>query len=278
MIAVYGATGFIGNYFCKKYEHEVQEIHRLQDEIPPDARHVLYLISTIDNYNVHTDPHLDIQTNLVKLMKVLETLQEGQVFTFISSWFVYGNTDVPATEESPCNPQGFYSITKRTAEQLVESYCKTKNLQYQIFRLCNVYGETDHKASIKRNAMQHLIGELAENRDIKLYNNGTDRRDFMHVDDACRAIKFLMRDGFYGICPIGIVNICSGQTHSFASIMHYAKAKLDSQAKILSRTPPAFHNQVQVKDASLDNSLLKRYGWRPGIDIWEGIDRIIENL
>ena len=138
----------------------------------PKSKDVLYFISTVDNYNIFSDPFLDVETNLNVLIKTLEACREYSnetTFNFISSWFVYGKTDsLPASEDSYCNPKGFYSITKRAAEQLIISYCETYNIKYRILRLCNVCGETDLKVSKKKNALQHLINEVINDRDVNL--------------------------------------------------------------------------------------------------------------
>ena len=62
MISVYGAGGFIGSRFCELYSGEVKKIKREQRS--PESSEILFLISTVDNYNVFSDPHLDINTNL----------------------------------------------------------------------------------------------------------------------------------------------------------------------------------------------------------------------
>ena len=160
-ISVYGATGFIGSRFCDLYEKDVVKIER--DCNTAETSDILYFISTNNNYNVFEKPYLDIETNLTKLISVLESNRDRQdlVFNFISSWFVYGKTNcLPATEEAFCNPKGFYSITKRTAEQLLISYCETHDIKYRIFRLCNVLGESDKGVSNKKNALQNMIKKL----------------------------------------------------------------------------------------------------------------------
>ena len=95
MIAVYGGTGFIGSKFVKKNDCVV--VPRDQINPPNGTTKILYLISTVDNYNVLNDSFLDINTNLVYLMKVLDAIKGKNIeFTFISSWFVYGDADLPA--------------------------------------------------------------------------------------------------------------------------------------------------------------------------------------
>ena len=117
MYNVFGATGYVGSTFCNMYSSEV--IRQDREDRIPKSNNILYLISTTDNYNVHSNITLDVDTNLRVLCEVLEHCKkEDIVFNFISSWFVYGTVDLPATEESSCNPTGFYSITKKAAEDV----------------------------------------------------------------------------------------------------------------------------------------------------------------
>jgi nucleoside-diphosphate-sugar epimerase len=274
-VSVFGSTGFIGNIFCELYSNEANIIPREQRE--PETNNILYFISTIHNYNIFDSPHLDIETNLSLLIDVLEECKnkENVIFNFISSWFVYGKTeDQPANENSTCNPKGFYSITKRTAEQLLISYCETFGINYRILRLCNVYGETDTKVSKKRNALQNLIGELIYDKDIYLYDGGENIRDFMHVEDVCRAIKLCI-----DAAPLNeITNIGSGNPYKFKDIILYAKNAIGSNSTLHSCEAPEFHKTVQVKDMYLDVTKLKNMGFVQKYTIWEGLDILINNL
>ena len=274
-ISVFGATGFIGGNYCDIFSDEIFKVPR--DKCSTETNNVLYFISTVDNYNVFTDPYVDIETNLIHLIKVLENCKDKKdlVFNYISSWFVYGKTnDIPAREDSICNPLGFYSITKYTSEQLLISYCETFGINYRILRLCNVYGETDEKVSKKRNALQHMIGELAKDRDISLYDGGENIRDFMYVEDVCRAVKFCMEKA-----PLNeVINIGSGNPYKFKDLMAYAKKSLDSKGNLNSCEPPDFHKTVQVQDMYLDTTKLKKIGFSPKYNIWQGLDKIIANV
>ena len=269
-ISVFGGTGFIGGNFCSMYPESVK-ISR--EDRTPKTKQVLYFISTIHNYNVFDKPFLDIDTNLRVLIETLEECKEKDVvFNFVSSWFVYGQTDtLPASERTHCNPKGFYSITKRAAEQMLISYCETFDIKYRIFRLCNVYGTNATKVSVKRNALQHLTEEVVNNRDINLYNGGNDIRDFMHVDDVCRAIKLCMEKSELN----DIINIGSGIPVKFGKVMEYVKTKVKSSSTFNSVDPPKFHKVVQVKDMYLDVSKLHSLGFKPEKDFWEQIDNII---
>ena len=196
-ISLFGSTGFIGGRFNELFHNQVIPIHR--DDHTPKSNEILYFISTVDNYNIYNSLHTDIDTNLTILMNVLGNIHDSKekvVFNFVSSWFVYGKNEVlPFNEErSFCNPTGFYSITKRAAEQLLISFCETFGIQYRIFRLSNVLGEQDIKASRKKNALQHMIKCLCYNEEIFLYDRGNAVRDYIYVDDACAAMMHCIQN------------------------------------------------------------------------------------
>jgi nucleoside-diphosphate-sugar epimerase len=263
-ISVFGGTGFVGSEFCKQYADEVIVMDR--DATIPASNKVLYLISTVDNYNVLTDPFIDINTNLIHLMKVLDNCKDNDIeFTFISSWFVYGDTELPARENSTCNPKGFYSITKYAAEQLLESYCKTFNIKYKIIRLGNVVGKTDDKVSKKKNALQYLISELSQNNPIKLYYDGYFYRDFIHVSDVANGIKFIMENGHNQ----EVYNLASGKPVEFKDVIDIAIDLLDSTSEVGTMDATDFHKIVQVKSMYLDTRKVRNLGWTPKMNIYD---------
>ena len=269
-ISVFGGSGFIGSEFCRTYPDDVEIISR--NGYIPKSEKILYLISTVDNYNVLTDSLLDINTNLVHLMKVLDNCKNKNIeFIFISSWFVYGNTSLPANENSTCNPKGFYSITKYAAELLLESFCKTFDIKYKIIRLGNVIGSGDSKISKKKNALQYLIHELKNNRDIKLYNDGNFYRDIIAVEDVVAGIKFIVENGKSG----EIYNLASGTKTSFRDIILYAKDRLSSTSKIGTMEPTDFHKLVQVESMVLDVSKLSELGYIPTKTTFQIIDNLL---
>ena len=271
-ISVFGGTGFIGGAYCDLFSEEVKIIPR--DQTTPTTEEVLYFISTVDNYNVLNDPHLDIKTNLTLLIDVLKECKKNKdsVFNFISSWFVYGKTkDLPAREDTNCNPTGFYSITKRAAEQLLSSYCETFGLKYRIIRLCNVYGARDKKASAKKNALQFLVSEVVNSKDINLYDRGENVRDFMHVEDVCRAIRLVIEQ-----LPLNqIINVGSGKPHKMIDLMNYVKKQTGSSSTFNFIEAPPFHKIVQIKNMYLDTSKLQKLGFSPRISVEEGLNRLI---
>ena len=86
MISLYGC-GFIGRKFKEMYDSQVEVQSR--DERVPRNNDILYMISTTDNYNVHDNITLDVETNLKVLCEVLDFCRSKDItFNFVSSWFV----------------------------------------------------------------------------------------------------------------------------------------------------------------------------------------------
>jgi nucleoside-diphosphate-sugar epimerase len=271
-LSIFGGTGFIGSKFCELFDQEVIKIDRT--DYKPKTNNIVYFISTVDNYNVHTNLHIDVETNLAVLMKVLENIPKNSdvTFNFISSWFVYGkNYEMPFREDySKCNPSGFYSITKYCAEQLLVSFCQTYNIKYRIFRLANVLGTGDRKISKKKNALQFLIKEIVQNNDIPLYYGGEVLRDYIHVEDTCNAIKLCIDKA-----PTNqIINIGSGKPYKFLDMINAAIEYADSKSKIIHIDPTNFHDIVQVRHSYLDTAKLVSYGFKQK----HTIDSIIRDL
>ena len=131
MVNIFGA-GFVGGTYHKIYPGIVNE----RSNFIPQSNNILYMISTIHNYHIFENTHIDVDTNLSLLINTLDNAKQkfgnDFIFNFVSSWFVYGDTEIPVKETSMCKPKGFYSITKKAAEDLLISYCETFNIKYSI--------------------------------------------------------------------------------------------------------------------------------------------------
>lgn len=283
-VNVFGSSGFVGNAYCEQAKEFV--IKNDREDLLAHSSNVVYFISTVDNYNVHTNPHLDIDTNLVVFMKVLESFKklverekpQSHCFNFISSWFVYGKdsgfgeTARGISEDESCDPKGFYSITKRCAEQLLVSYCETFNLNYRILRLGNVLGPGDKKVSAKKNALQYLINQIREGKPVDLYDDGYFYRDYIDVEDCARAIDLVVNNGEMNT----VYNIGNGIPQTFRSLLEYAVTASGSSSELKTIPQKDFHKKVQSsRSFYMDNTKLRNLGYEPKYSIFETIDSLI---
>ncbi|ARV58989.1 hypothetical protein BZZ01_10370 [Nostocales cyanobacterium HT-58-2] len=266
IISVFGSTGFIGSNFCHFYKDEVIKISK--NDYETKSQNILYLISTTHNNNVFTNPHLDIDTNLKILLNVLEKCKDKKiVFNFISSYVVYGDCKKAASESTVCHPKGFYSITKKCAEDLLVSYCKTFGIVYRILRLGTVYGNLENKIADKKRALSYFIEEIKNNRPIELYYYGKMIRDYMHINDMCRAIYLVMESA-----PLNsVINIGSGIPYQLKDVIYQLKTIIGSHSKINLCSAPEFYKITQPKDIVLDVNKLKLLGFQPTVTFEEGM-------
>jgi nucleoside-diphosphate-sugar epimerase len=285
-VNVFGGNGFVGSEYCRVSKDSV--IKNSRNNYEAQSADCVYFISTVDNYNVHFDNQLDINTNLVVLMRVLDSYRkyiertgEKGTFNFISSWFVYGKDSgfgagsYGISENDSCDPKGFYSITKRCAEQLLMSYCETFGLNYRILRLANVLGKEDKKVSAKKNALQYLLGELKANRPVELYDSGYFYRDYIDVRDCAKAIDLVVRKGELD----SIYNIGNGKPIIFRDVIRYARDAMDSASEIRTIEQKEFHKKVQSsRSFFMDNTKLMVLGYRSEYTINQTIDEIIHDI
>ena len=305
MIQVFGDRGWIGSNFVMDADF-CFILPKSREDYEVKSHEVINFISTVHNYNVYDNPHIDIDTNLTILVKLLESwrkfvkenggVQTETCFNFISSWFCYGNeypdpgyekckkawndmcgeeyyTDNGGAHETDqCNPKGFYSITKRSAEQLLISYCETYDLPYRILRLSNVIGPGDKKASKQKNALVYLIEEMRVDRDIELYEGGNFTRDYIDISDCVRAIEIVLKKGYKN----EIYNIGSGRPYVFGNLIDYVHKKLHSNSKIQTIEQKAFHKKVQVLNFHMNIDKIENLGYKPLMSIEETLDTIID--
>lgn len=269
LVSCFGGFGFVLGEFIRQFPQECIRIPK--HDIIPQSPTVLYGISTTDNYNVFDNVTIDIETNLMLLMEVLDACHKkyGNKFEFnyISSWFVYGPEcakENPFVEDGLCNPVGFYSITKYAAEKLLQSYCETFGIKYRILRLANVLGGRDKKASKKKNILQYLVDKLVHNEDVELYADGKFYRDYIDVRDAAKAIKLVMEKGTFSI-----YNISNGVSHQFRDL-------IDLAVKYSNSTSNIWGNQTPVKSSYILNDKLKLLGYSPQYTIEKTILDIVD--
>jgi nucleoside-diphosphate-sugar epimerase len=215
---------------------------------------------------------LDVQTNLIKLISDLELLRNkfGKfTFNYLSSWFVYGEgAKLPFEESQTCNPKGFYSISKFSAEMFLASYAQTFGINYRILRLANVYGPSDSGVSKKKNALQYLISQIKSGAPVDLYEGGDFQRDYIDVRDVSTAIDLVIEKGEMN----SIINIGTGMPSRFLDLIQEAKRAFNSPSELNSISTPEFHKNVQVRDAYMDIARLRTLGFIPKYRV---IDEIV---
>ena len=221
-ISVVGSTSYIGGKFLDTFPNETCRVPSRSLDIP--TNNLLFLRSTVDNYNIWDNPKLDPSICIMHLIDTLEACKAkfSNNFTvnLVSSWFIYGKQDeLPVKETAICNPLGWYATAKYSSEIFLRSYCITYDIPYRILRLSNIYGGYDSGANKKKNALHHLAKQIYNNINIDLYYGGNFIRDYLHINDCCTAIKTIIDNG----CWNTIYNVGSGNGIVFLQAMDALK-------------------------------------------------------
>ena len=147
--------------------------------------------------------------------------------------------------------------------------CRTFGKKYRIMRLCNVIGG-DISAGKKKNAFEFLLGKIKKNEDIDIYI-GSNYRNYMHVEDVCRAMNMVMERGKQN----EIYNIGFKESYRLEDLLTYAIKISGSASKINRIDAPAFHKIVQVENFFMNCDKLYKLGFTPYYSPFEAINKMI---
>lgn len=236
---------------------------------------VIHCASTVDNYHILTDPHLDVQTNCDGTIALLEACKEQKPkLLFVSTFFVYGNAaTLPADEHSPCEPLGLYPATKLCAEHVCKVYCRLYPFHLNICRLTNVYGPGEAFDNRKKGAFNHLIRKAQLGEPIALYQGGDFFRDYLYIDDAVEALVMVAERA-----PAGeLYLVGSGERVLFKDLIACLHRLTGRKSALGSMEPPPFHQVVGITNFLANTSKIKALGWAPTVGYEDGIARTLES-
>lgn len=191
-------------------------------------------------------------------------------FLHISTCEVYGAGISKKMDEShPMNPHTPYAAAKAGADRLVYSYTITYKIPATIIRPFNIYGPRQH---LEKAVPRFITGALL-NEPLTVHGAGDSQRDYLHVDDASRAIDVLMHAPLEKI--VGeTFNVGSGKAISILEIAKYITKKMkvpESMIKLINERP----GQMSTFACNY-NKIKKMFGWKPTISLHKGLDETIE--
>ncbi len=139
-----------------------------------------------------------IQTNIIGTLTLLEAARQHNLGRFIqiSTDEVYGslNKEGNFSEKSPLKPNSPYSATKASADLICRSYWKGYNIPIIIARSSNNYGPYQFPEKL----IPLMIKNALEGKELPVYGDGLNIRDWLYVKDNCRAIDLVIRKGRIG--------------------------------------------------------------------------------
>ncbi len=232
---VTGGAGFIGSYFVRgllsgAWGREVEQVTvfdaftysgnlRNLDSVITDSRLIIVRgdvrnaedidAALVDHEVVvhfaaesHVDRSIDsssefVSTNVMGTRQMLEASLRHEVSTFlhVSTDEVYGSIDNGSWDESqPLLPNSPYAASKASSDLMVRSYVQTYGLDARITRCSNNFGTHQYPEKV----IPLFITNLVDGLKVPLYGDGLNVRDWLHVDDHCRAVDLVINGGKAG--------------------------------------------------------------------------------
>ncbi len=163
-----------------------------------------------------------MQTNALGTQILLDQVLKSKVKVFIhvSTDEVYGSiAEGSAVETSALNPSSPYSASKTASDLIALAYFKTYGLDVRITRCSNNYGPYQFPEKV----IPLFTTNLLEGKSLPVYGDGLNSRDWLHVDDHCRAIWLVLQNGGAG----EIYNIAGGAELNNLDLLHQIAAVLE---------------------------------------------------
>ena len=224
------------------------------------------------------DPSPFIETNVKGVQVLLEAARKHGVerFVQVSTDEVYGTLGAEGsfTEESPLLPNSPYAASKAAADLLCRGYYKAYGVPVLVTRSSNNYGPYQYPEKL----IPLMIRNALRGKPLPVYGRGENVRDWLYVEDNCRAIALVLERGRVG----EVYNIGGGCERKNIEVVELI---CDILAKELGRSDGFRELITFIKDPrgsahdfrySLDCSKIKgELGWEPTVDFEEGLERTI---
>jgi dTDP-glucose 4,6-dehydratase len=210
------------------------------------------------------EPQAFLVTNVIGVHTLLEAVraQDRPVrFVQVSTDEVYGSiAEGHACEDDPLRPRSPYAASKAAGEQLARSYHVTYGTDAVVTRGSNTYGPYHHPEKL----IPLFITNALDDRQLPMYGDGLQRRDWLFVTDHAAAIDFVLRHGE------------AGETYNVAGGTELTNR--DTVARLLAIMDKPWSLVRQVEDRpghdrryAMDGSKLAALGWSPRMSFDDGI-------
>jgi dTDP-glucose 4,6-dehydratase len=215
-------------------------------------------------------PEPVFETNLRGTFTLLEAARNRRTprFVHVSTDEVYGSLEAPleADESFPLNPSSPYSASKAGSDLLARSYAATYRLPVIITRASNNYGPFQFPEKL----LPLMISNALEGRPLPVYGDGQQVRDWLHVEDHCRAVCAVLEKGREG----EIYNIGGNRSLPNLEIVRKILALTGASEMLLRfvEDRPGHDRRYALSSAKI----MRETGWAPAIGFEDGLARTID--
>ena len=234
----------------------------------PDAIVHFAAESHVDR-SIHS-PAPVIQTNLNGTFTLLEAARRHKIarFVHVSTDEVYGSIEAPhdADETYPLRASSPYSASKAGSDLLALSYYTTYKLNVSVTRASNNYGPYQFPEKL----IPLMISNAFEDKPLPVYGDGQQVRDWLYVEDHCRAIRSVLEQGR----PGEIYNIGGNCSLPNLEVVHRILKATGKPASLIRRVEDRPGHDRRY--ALTNEKLTRETGWEPVMDFDTGLAATIE--
>lgn len=216
------------------------------------------------------DPGVFVRTNVVGTQTLLEGARKYKIKKYlqVSTDEVYGTLGQEGffSETTPLAPNSPYSASKAGADLLVRAYFETYGLSVNITRCSNNYGPYHFPEKL----IPLVITNALEGKEIPVYGDGLQVRDWLHVTDHCRAIDLVLHKGIDG----EVYNVGGHNERTNLHIVQTILKELGkSEALIKHVSDRLGHDRRYAIDAA---KISEQLGWKPLYTFESGIKETVQ--
>jgi dTDP-glucose 4,6-dehydratase len=235
---------------------------------------VVNIAAESHNSRALLNPSAFVRTNILGTQTLLEAARHARVERFhqVSTCEVYGDlpldSDDSFKEDSPYRPRTPYSASKAGADHLVRAYFSTFGLPITISVCANNYGPYQFPEKVIPLFVTNALDDTA----LPLYRHSENRREWIHVDDHCRALGLILENGRIG----ETYNVGSGDERSIDQIADLVLAALGKPKTLKTYVAdrPGHDRQFLLDHSKISREL----GWAPQVSFDQGLVATVQWL
>jgi dTDP-glucose 4,6-dehydratase/UDP-glucose 4-epimerase len=223
-----------------------------------------------------TDPRTDMETNAVAQLGILEVcraLNPKIKIVFASTRQIYGKPDyLPVDEKHPIRPVDVNGINKLAGELYHRLYDSVYGIRACALRLTNTYGRGMRVKDARQTFLGIWVRQLIEGKPIRVFGDGTQLRDFNHVDDCVDALLLAAESD---VANGKVYNLGSSEVVNLKDLAQMMIGMHPGGSFEMVPFPPD-RKAIDIGDYYSDFSLIrKELGWSPKVGLAAGLDETI---
>ncbi|MGD9763481.1 MAG: NAD-dependent epimerase/dehydratase family protein [Candidatus Binatia bacterium] len=236
--------------------------------------HLAAQVSYIDSLSIPLEDLLMNAGLTLQLLEECRRLTAKPVVVFASSRMVVGK--VPqrlVSEDVPPNPVSLYGVHKLASERYLAIYHQNFGIPTLALRITNPYGPRQQIHHNRYCMVGWFIRQALEGRTIKVFGDGSQRRDYIYIEDLAEAfLRCALARGAVG----GVVNVGSGVATRFRDMVETV-VDMVGRGRVEFTPWPQDYKKIETGDVVADlTRLYELTGWRARVDLRTGIERTAE--